>query len=54
MSIIWTIIIGGIAGAVARLMVPGDKHPGGFILTIGLGVVGAFVATFLGEAIGWY
>lgn len=54
MSIIWTIIIGGIAGAVARLLVPGDKHPGGFILTIVLGVVGAFVATFLGQALGWY
>ncbi|HEY9568941.1 MAG TPA: GlsB/YeaQ/YmgE family stress response membrane protein [Thalassobaculum sp.] len=54
MSIIWTIIIGGIAGALARFLVPGDKHPGGFILTIVLGIVGAFLATFLGRAIGWY
>lgn len=54
MSILWAIIIGGIAGALARLLVPRDRHPGGIILTIVLGIVGAFVATFLGRAIGWY
>ena len=54
MGILWAIIIGGIAGALARFLVPGDKHPGGIILTIVLGIVGAFVATFLGRAIGWY
>ncbi|MET4698101.1 putative membrane protein YeaQ/YmgE (transglycosylase-associated protein family) [Constrictibacter sp. MBR-5] len=54
MSILWMIIIGGIAGALARFLIPGDKHPGGIILTIVLGIVGAFVATFLGRAIGWY
>ena len=53
MEIIWTIIIGLVAGAVAKLLMPG-KDPGGFIITILLGIAGAFVATFLGQAIGWY
>ena len=53
MGIIWTIIIGGIAGAVAKLLMPG-KDPGGFIITILLGIAGAFIATYLGQAIGWY
>lgn len=53
MEIIWTIIIGGLAGAVAKLLMPG-KDPGGFIITILLGIAGAFVATYLGQAIGWY
>jgi uncharacterized membrane protein YeaQ/YmgE (transglycosylase-associated protein family) len=53
MSILWTIIIGLIAGALARLIVPGTE-PGGFIVSIILGVVGALVFTFLGKAVGWY
>ena len=53
MGIIWTIIIGFIAGAVAKLVMPG-KDPGGFIITIALGVAGALLATFLGRLIGWY
>ena len=53
MGILWTIIIGGIAGAIAKLLMPG-KDPGGFIITILLGIAGAFVATYLGQAIGWY
>ena len=53
MEILWTIIIGGIAGAVAKLLMPG-KDPGGIIVTILLGIAGAFVATYLGQAIGWY
>jgi uncharacterized membrane protein YeaQ/YmgE (transglycosylase-associated protein family) len=53
MGIIWTIIIGGVAGAIAKLLMPG-KDPGGFIITILLGIAGAFVATYLGQAIGWY
>lgn len=53
MGIIWTIIIGGIAGAIAKLLMPG-KDPGGFIITILLGIAGAFVATYLGQALGWY
>jgi uncharacterized membrane protein YeaQ/YmgE (transglycosylase-associated protein family) len=54
MSILWTIIIGFIAGVIAKLIMPGDNEPAGFILTAILGIVGAFVATFLGQALGWY
>jgi len=54
MSIIWTIIIGFIVGVVAKFLMPGDKEPKGFVLTAILGIVGAFVATYLGQAIGWY
>jgi uncharacterized membrane protein YeaQ/YmgE (transglycosylase-associated protein family) len=54
MHIIWTIIIGFIAGVIAKLIMPGDNEPSGFILTTILGVVGAFLATYLGQAIGWY
>ena len=53
-AIIWTIVIGFIAGIVAKLIMPGKNEPSGFILTTILGVVGAFVATFLGQALGWY
>lgn len=54
MSIIWTIIIGFIAGVIAKLITPGRNEPSGFILTTILGIVGAFVATWLGQALGWY
>ena len=54
MGIIWTIIIGFIAGIIAKLITPGDNEPSGFVLTTILGIVGAFVATFLGQALGWY
>ena len=54
MSIIWTIIIGFIAGVIAKLITPGRNEPSGFILTTILGIVGAFLATYLGQAIGWY
>ena len=54
MSIIWTIIIGFIAGLIAKFVTPGDNKPSGFILTTVLGIVGAFVASWLGQAIGWY
>jgi len=54
MGIIWTIIIGFIAGVIAKFIMPGDNEPSGFILTTILGVVGAFVATYLGQALGWY
>ena len=54
MGIIWTILIGLIAGVLAKLITPGDNEPSGFILTTILGIVGAFVATFLGQALGWY
>lgn len=54
MGILWTIIIGFIAGVIAKLIVPGRNEPAGFILTTILGIVGAFVATFIGQALGWY
>jgi len=53
MHILWTILIGLLAGALARFIVPG-RDPGGFIMSIILGIVGAFVATYLGRAVGWY
>ncbi len=54
MSILWTIIIGFLAGVIAKFVMPGDNEPSGFILTAILGIVGAFVATYLGQALGWY
>ena len=54
MSILWTIVIGFIAGIIAKFLMPGPNEPSGFILTTILGIVGAFVATFLGQAMGWY
>jgi uncharacterized membrane protein YeaQ/YmgE (transglycosylase-associated protein family) len=53
MSILWTLIIGLIVGAVAKLLMPG-KDPGGFIITMLLGIAGSFLATYLGRALGWY
>ena len=54
MGILWTIIIGFVAGVIAKFVMPGDNEPTGFILTAILEIVGAFVATFLGQALGWY
>jgi uncharacterized membrane protein YeaQ/YmgE (transglycosylase-associated protein family) len=54
MSILWTIVIGFVAGIIAKLVTPGENEPSGFILTTILGIVGAFVATWLGQALGWY
>jgi len=54
MGIIWTIIIGFIAGIIAKFIMPGSNEPSGFIMTTILGIVGAFVASFLGQALGWY
>ena len=53
MTILWTIIIGLVIGAVAKLLMPG-KDPGGFIITILLGIAGSFIAGFLGRAMHWY
>jgi uncharacterized membrane protein YeaQ/YmgE (transglycosylase-associated protein family) len=47
-------LIGFIAGIIARFVSPGPNRPRGFILTTGLGIAGAFVATFIGQTIGWY
>ena len=54
MGVIWTIIIGFLAGVIAKFIMPGPNEPAGFVMTTILGIVGAFVATFLGQALGWY
>jgi len=54
MGILWTIVIGFVAGIIAKFLHPGPNEPSGFILTTILGIVGAFLATFLGQALGWY
>ena len=54
MGIIWTIVIGFVAGIIAKFILPGDNEPSGFILTTLLGIVGAFVASYLGQVLGWY
>ena len=54
MGIIWTIIIGFLAGVVAKFIMPGRNEPSGFILTTILGIIGAVIATYVGQAIGWY
>ena len=55
MGILWVIIIGLVAGIIAKFLVPGSSNePQGFILTAILGIVGAIVATYLGQMIGWY
>ena len=53
LSFIGAVIIGGLAGLVAKFLMPG-RDPGGFIITILLGIGGALVATWLGQAVGWY
>jgi uncharacterized membrane protein YeaQ/YmgE (transglycosylase-associated protein family) len=53
MHVIWTLIIGLIVGALAKLLMPG-KDPGGIVVTIILGIAGAFVGTFIGRALGFY
>ena len=54
MGILWTIIIGFVAGVVAKFLMPGPNEPSGFVLTTILGIVGAVVASYLGQALGWY
>ena len=51
---IWILIVGLVAGIIARLLSPGPNKPGGFILTVVLGIAGAFLATFIGQTVGWY
>jgi uncharacterized membrane protein YeaQ/YmgE (transglycosylase-associated protein family) len=53
MHILWTLIIGLVVGALAKLFMPG-KDPGGIVVTMLLGVAGSLVAGFLGRALGWY
>lgn len=54
LHLLWTIIIGFVAGVIAKFLHRGGNEPQGFILTTLLGIVGALVATYLGQAIGWY
>ena len=53
-GIIWIIIVGFIAGIIARILSPGPNNPSGFILTTVIGIIGAFLATWIGQAIGHY
>ena len=50
---LWVALIGLIVGALAKLIMPG-KDPGGFIVTMLIGIGGSFLGTFIGQAIGWY
>ena len=54
MGILWIVIIGFVAGLIARFLSPGPNNPSGFILTTLLGIAGAFLATWIGQAIGHY
>lgn len=54
MSIIWAIVVGFLAGLLARWITPGTEKPSGVILTTVLGIAGAVLATWLGQQIGWY
>jgi uncharacterized membrane protein YeaQ/YmgE (transglycosylase-associated protein family) len=54
MHIIWTILIGFVAGIIARAIMPGDNNPTGFFLTAAIGIGGSLAATYLGHMIGWY
>lgn len=53
MHILWTLIVGLVVGAVAKLLMPG-RDPGGFIITSLIGVAGSFVAAYVGKALGLY
>ncbi len=53
MQLLWTLLIGLIVGAVAKLLMPG-RDPGGFIITMLIGIAGSFLATYLGRALGLY
>jgi len=53
-GIIWIALIGLLAGLIARFLLPGPNNPPGFLVTMVLGIAGAFVATFIGQSIGWY
>ena len=53
-GIIWIAVIGLIAGFIARVLLPGPNNPPGFLVTMVLGIAGAFVATFIGQSVGWY
>ena len=54
MGLLWIIIVGFVAGLIARWLAPGPNNPVGILLTTALGIAGAFVATYIGQAVGWY
>jgi uncharacterized membrane protein YeaQ/YmgE (transglycosylase-associated protein family) len=54
MGLLYIVLVGFVAGVIARLMSRGPNRPSGFLVTTALGIVGAFVATFVGQAVGWY
>ena len=53
-NILWIVLIGFLAGIIARVLSPGPNHSTGFILTTLLGIAGAFLATLIGQTVGWY
>lgn len=53
-NILWIVVVGFVAGIVARMLSPGPNNPAGFVLTVVLGIAGSFLATFIGQAVGWY
>jgi uncharacterized membrane protein YeaQ/YmgE (transglycosylase-associated protein family) len=53
-AFLWIVIVGFVAGIIARMLSPGPNNPQGFILTTVLGIAGAFLATWIGQAVGWY
>jgi len=54
MGIFWIVLIGFVAGMIARWISPGPNDPKGFLLTTVLGIAGAFAATWIGQTVGWY
>ena len=53
LGIFWTVVIGGIAGMIAKVIM-GGREFSGFFITVALGIAGSVVATFLGQTLGWY
>ena len=53
-GLLWIIVVGFVAGIIARMLSPGPNNPSGFILTVVLGIAGSFLATFIGQTVGWY
>jgi uncharacterized membrane protein YeaQ/YmgE (transglycosylase-associated protein family) len=53
-GLIWIIVVGFIAGLIARFVSPGPNKPSGLVLTVALGIGGAFLATLVGQSVGWY
>lgn len=53
-GLIWIVVVGFVAGIIARFLSKGPNNPTGFLLTTALGIAGAFLATFIGQSIGWY